>query len=101
LCRCCQRSIPRPAGFPKGCTKPVERFGWNPRRRQLLDGIGDALDPVLLDLSAGRAAQKARFSGQLFPNVVEAECCLTFAEFLQNEARHRAQGNHRDSDRRQ
>jgi len=22
----------------------VERFGWNPRRRQLLDGLGEAID---------------------------------------------------------
>ncbi|MCA1702261.1 MAG: hypothetical protein LC808_02910 [Actinobacteria bacterium] len=91
----------------------VDRFGWTPRRRQLLDGLGeanaglaaagcrriwrngsfvtvkdepadfdgcwdttgvdlDALDPVLFDLSAGRHAQKARFGGELFPNVVEA-----------------------------
>jgi hypothetical protein len=33
----------------------------------------DALDPVLLDLSAGRASQKARFGGELFPNVVESQ----------------------------
>jgi len=104
----------------------VERFGWNPRRRQLLDGLADAiealaiagcgriwvngsfvtakeepadfdacwdsegvdldaLDPVLLDLSAGRATQKARFGGELFPNVVEAKSGLAFSEFFQNE----------------
>jgi len=104
----------------------VERFGWNPRRRQLLDGLADAietlaaagcgriwvngsfvtakeepadfdacwdsegvdldaLDPVLLDLSAGRASQKARFGGELFPNVVEAQSGLAFSEFFQNE----------------
>jgi hypothetical protein len=104
----------------------VERFGWNPRRRQLLDGLADAidglaaagcrqvwlngsfvtakeepadfdacwdsqgvdidaLDPVLLDLSGGRAAQKARFGGELFPNVVEVRSGLTFSEFFQNE----------------
>lgn len=104
----------------------VERFGWNPRRRQLLDGLADAievlaaagcrklwldgsfvtakdepadfdacwdpdgvdldtLDPVLLDLSQGRAAQKARFGGELFPNVTEAKSGLVFSEFLQNE----------------
>ena len=104
----------------------VERFGWNPRRRQLLDGLADAidalaaagcrrlwlnggfvtakeeprptsthggdsegvdidaLDPVLLDLSAGRAAPKARFGGELFPNVVEA-VGPAFSEFFQNE----------------
>ena len=104
----------------------VERFGWNPRRRQLLDGLAEAidllaaagcrriwlngsfvtakeepadfdgcwdtdgvnvdrLDPVLVDLSNGRAAQKARFSGELFPNVVEAGSGLVFAEFFQGE----------------
>ena len=45
----------------------------------------DALDPVLLDLSNHRAAQKARFGGELFPNVVEAQSGLSFAEFFQNE----------------
>ncbi len=104
----------------------VERFGWTPRRRALLDGLAeaiellaaagcrrvwlngsfvtakdepgdfdacwdtdgvdlDALDPELLDLSNKRVAQKARFGGELFPNVVEAELGLTFAEFFQNE----------------
>jgi len=104
----------------------VERFGWNPRRRQLLDGLAaaidalaaagcrrvwlngsfvtskdepgdfdacwdtngvdlDALDPVILDLSAGRSAQKARYGGELFPNVIETRSGLVFAEFFQNE----------------
>ena len=45
----------------------------------------DLLDPVLLDLSNHRAAQKARFGGELFPNVVEAQSGLSFAEFFQNE----------------
>jgi len=50
------------------------------------DGVDlDALDPVLLDLSDRRAAQKARFGGELFPNVVEAQSGLSFAEFFQNE----------------
>ena len=50
------------------------------------DGVDlDALDPVLLDLSAGRASQKARFGGELFPNVVEAQSGLSFSEFFQNE----------------
>lgn len=40
---------------------------------------------MLLDLSAGRAAQKRRFGGELFPNVVEAGSGLVFAEFFQNE----------------
>ena len=104
----------------------MERFGWNPRRRQLLDGLADAidalvdagckrlwlngsfvtakdepgdydacwdtagvdldrLDPVLLDLSNRRSAQKQRFGGELFPNVAEAGSGLVFAEFFQNE----------------
>jgi hypothetical protein len=104
----------------------VERFGWNPRRRQLLDGLGEAidlltaagcrrlwlngsfvtakdepgdfdacwetagvdldrLDPVLIDLSNHRAAQKARFGGELFPNVVEPRSGVVFAEFFQGE----------------
>ena len=50
------------------------------------DGVDlDALDPVLLDLSDHRAAQKGRFGGELFPNVVEAQSGLSFAEFFQNE----------------
>jgi uncharacterized protein DUF6932 len=50
------------------------------------DGVDlDALDPVLLDLSNRRTAQKARFGGELFPNVIEAQSGLIFAEFFQNE----------------
>ena len=45
----------------------------------------DALDPVLLDLSNQRGAQKARFGGELFPNVVETQAGLSLAEFFQNE----------------
>jgi len=50
------------------------------------DGVDlDVLDPVLLDLSDHRAAQKSRFGGELFPNVIEARSGLSFAEFFQNE----------------
>ena len=53
---------------------------WDP------DGVDlDALDPLLLDLSKGRAAQKARFGGELFPNVAETGSGLVFAEFFQAE----------------
>lgn len=45
----------------------------------------DSLDPILLDLSHGRAAQKAKFGGELFPNVIEQASGLSFAEFFQNE----------------
>ncbi|HTW08421.1 MAG TPA: hypothetical protein VME46_12970 [Acidimicrobiales bacterium] len=51
-----------------------------------IEGVDlDRLDPVLLDLSAGRRAQKARFGGEFFPNVVEAGSRLIFADFLQND----------------
>jgi hypothetical protein len=104
----------------------VERFGWNPQRRRLLDGLADGLhlldaascrrvwlngsfvtskdepgdfdacwdpdgvdldglDPLLLDLSAGRRAQKARFAGEFFPNVIEAGSSLVFSDFFQND----------------
>ena len=45
----------------------------------------DSLDPVLLDLSNQRSGQKARFGGELFPNVIETQSGLSFAEFFQNE----------------
>ena len=45
----------------------------------------DALDPVRLDLSDGRRAQKARFGGELFPNVNELGSGLAFADFFQND----------------
>jgi hypothetical protein len=104
----------------------LERFGWNEKRRGLLDGLAEAIDllaevgcrrvwlngsfvtakdepadvdvcwdtegvdleqidPVFLDLSAGRAAQKRRFGAEFFPNVVEMGSGLVFAEFFQNE----------------
>jgi hypothetical protein len=40
---------------------------WDPAGTDL-----DVLDEVILDLSSGRARQKARFGGELFPNVVES-----------------------------
>ncbi len=104
----------------------LERFGWNGKRRSLLDGLAEALellaavgcgqvwlngsfvtakdepgdfdacwdtdgvdldkiDPVFLDLTAGRVAQKSRFGGEFFPNVIETGSGLVFAEFFQNE----------------
>jgi hypothetical protein len=50
------------------------------------DGVDlDVLDPVLVDLSDHRSAQKSRFGGELFPNVIEAQSGLSFSEFFQNE----------------
>jgi hypothetical protein len=104
----------------------VEQFGWNEKRRGLLDGLADGLelleaagcsrvwldgsfvtakdepddfdacwesdsvdlekiDPVFLDLSDGRDAQKRRFGGEFFPNVIESGSGLVFAKFFQNE----------------
>ncbi|MEK7425053.1 MAG: hypothetical protein AAB131_14580 [Actinomycetota bacterium] len=57
------------------------------------DGVDlDILDPVMLDLSHQRSAQKARFGGELFPNVVESQSGLSFAEFFQNERDTRRKG---------
>lgn len=53
---------------------------WDP------DGVDlDALDPIFFDFASGRANQKARFGGELFPNVVESDSGLEFAEFFKNE----------------
>lgn len=45
----------------------------------------DVIDPVLLDLSSGRAEQKRRFGGELFPNIVESGSGLVFTGFFQND----------------
>jgi hypothetical protein len=49
------------------------------------DGVdGDRLDPVLLDFSNRRAAQKARYGGELFPSSSWADLKgNTFLEFFQ------------------
>jgi hypothetical protein len=44
------------------------------------------LDPVLLDFSDRRAAQKAKFGGELFPAQLAAEPGgATFLEFFQHD----------------
>ena len=44
------------------------------------------LAPFLLDFSSGRAAQKARFGGELFPvQLPKGPSCKTFLEFLQTD----------------
>lgn len=50
-------------------------------------GVDPALlDPVLLDFSNGRAAQKARYGGELFPaELPEGGSGRTFLEFFQTD----------------
>lgn len=51
-----------------------------------MDGVDvDKLDPILVDLTAGRRTQKARFGGEFLPNVEESGSGLVFAEFFQLE----------------
>jgi hypothetical protein len=52
-----------------------------------MDGVDlDRLDPVLLDFTDRRAAQKARFGGELFPAEIGAEPGGTpFIEFFQRD----------------
>ena len=48
----------------------------------------DLLDPVLLDFSAGRAAQKLRFRGELFPADSGADRTgTTFLDYFQRDRR--------------
>lgn len=88
------------------------RFGFTPKRVQLLAGLKQALallrragcrsvyidgsfvttkpqpglDPVFLDFSHARAAQKARFRGEFFPaDLPEGLTGKTFLEFLQTD----------------
>jgi len=51
------------------------------------DGVrADALDPVLLDFSEGRRAQKERFGGELFPADIAAEPAGTrFLDYFQRD----------------
>jgi hypothetical protein len=50
-----------------------------------IDGVDPArLDPVFLDFSQGRAAQKARFRGEFFPaHLAEGGSGRTFLDFFQ------------------
>jgi hypothetical protein len=114
----------------------TDRFGWNQRRRVLLDGLSDALAalasagcskvwlngsfvtakdeprdfdgvwdptrvdrlllaqlaPEILDLTNHRAAQKLRFRGELFPNVVEGASGKSFEQFFQTDRDGNAKG---------
>lgn len=45
-----------------------------------------ALDPVLLDFTHGRAAQKAKYGGELFPALASADALgRTFLKFFQTD----------------
>ena len=112
----------------------VARFGSNPRRMRLIDGLrrglellalcgcerayidgsfvtakefpGDfdvcwnitgineeALDPIFLDFSDSRSAQKARFGGEFFPAEFPADPAgTTFLEFFQLDRAGRRKG---------
>ncbi|MGE4091477.1 MAG: hypothetical protein AB7G75_11615 [Candidatus Binatia bacterium] len=52
-----------------------------------IEGVNpDALDPVFLDFSHARAAQKARFLGEFFPaDLPEGLTGKTFLEFFQTD----------------
>ena len=47
----------------------------------------DLLDPVLLDLSKRRAAQKAKYGGELFPanSIADGRSGIRFSEFFQRD----------------
>ena len=61
----------RPSDFD-GC--------WDPQ------GVsGEDLDPILLTFSNGRAAQKAKYRGELFISSQTADGGLTFLEFFQRD----------------
>lgn len=115
-----------PSGIHWASWKEFEnRFGTNPRRKELLEGLKqaiatlrkagcraifvngsfvtekerpgdfdacwgvdgvdpDLLDPVLLDFSNGRAAQKAKYGGELFPaELMEGASGKLFLDFFQ------------------
>jgi hypothetical protein len=42
-----------------------------------------AIDPVFLDLAPPRASQKARYRGDLLPNVTERSSAMPFIDFFQ------------------
>ena len=51
-----------------------------------LDGVSlELLDPVLMDFSNKRAAQKAKFGGELFPNLEEQEPELSILQWFQRD----------------
>jgi hypothetical protein len=59
-----------------------------------VEGVNpDLLDPVFLDFRNGRAAQKAKFGGELFPaEMIEAGSGKPFLEFFQFDRTGRLKG---------
>ena len=43
----------------------------------------DKIDPILMDMGPGRLAQKVKYGGEFFPNVVEYGSGRFFVEFFQ------------------
>ena len=52
----------------------------------------DLLDPVLLDFSDGRAAMKAKYYGELFPETALASAGTTFRDFFRTDRDGREKG---------
>jgi hypothetical protein len=59
-----------------------------------MEGVNpDQLDPVLLTFDRGRAAQKAKYRGELFPaQFAEGGSGLTFLDFFQHDQEGRPKG---------
>lgn len=59
-----------------------------------IEGVDpDLLDPVLLDFSNGRAAQKAKYGGELFPaELIEAGSGKTWLDFFQQDRNGKPKG---------
>jgi hypothetical protein len=114
-----------PGIHPAAWAEVVALFGQTVHRRELLDGLSDALDdleaagcglvyldgsivtdkdvpgdfdlcwetagvdlrkldPVFFDLAPPRAAQQARYRGDILPNVRESNSGMPFVDFFQN-----------------
>lgn len=59
-----------------------------------IEGVDpDLLDPVLLDFSKGRATQKAKYGGELFPaELIEAGSGKTWLDFFQQDRNGKPKG---------
>lgn len=56
-------------------------------------GVDDELlDPIFMQLDDGRAAQKRRFGGELFPNWLNRSSASLFSEFFQQDRYGHAKG---------